>query len=295
MKLLLTGATGFIGSAFTRLALAQGHQVAGLLIPTEAIPSHLPPHKDLVWLRGTLDDTPWVEIERFAPELCVHMAWVTAPGVYLESPDNISFLEASVKFLRRLRESGTSHIVAFGTCIEYQITGQPLSEDSTPIAPATTYSRCKNELRLILEADAKAHPFTFCWGRVFYPYGPGEHPSRLCSSIMQKLSREEKITLKTPNSTKDYIFIDDLARAILLTIEQKFSGAINWGTGVGTTVREIAQTLAQKMGKAQLIEETPGSLPDPLDHVVADVRKLKSLGWTQRISLAQGLEKILGR
>ncbi|MEI9864251.1 MAG: NAD-dependent epimerase/dehydratase family protein [Limisphaerales bacterium] len=52
----------------------------------------------------------------------------------------------------------------------------------------------------------------FCWGRVFYPYGVGEHPARLCSSLIQKLQRGEKLVLKTPHSRKDYIYIEDLGR-----------------------------------------------------------------------------------
>src|SRR5436309_3244628 len=87
MKILLTGPTGFIGSAFTRLALSRGHSVAGLIIPAEQVPAHLPPHPLLTWVRGTLDEAPWNDIKQFAADVCLHTAWVTAPGVYLESPD----------------------------------------------------------------------------------------------------------------------------------------------------------------------------------------------------------------
>src|SRR6266571_3212727 len=132
MKILLTGATGFVGSAFTRLALAQGHQIAGLVIPSESIPADLPPCRNLLWLRGTLDEAPWKDIAAFGPDFCVHMAWITTPGIYLESPENFRFLESSIRFLRRLRESGTTHIFGLGTCVEYQITDQPLSEERTP-------------------------------------------------------------------------------------------------------------------------------------------------------------------
>jgi nucleoside-diphosphate-sugar epimerase len=92
------------------------------------------------------------------------------------------------------------------------------------VAPTTAYARCKNDLRLALEADARAKSFAFCWTRIFYPYGPGEHPSRLCSSIIHKLVRDEKVVLKTPGSTKDYIFIEDLAEALLTVVEKRFTG-----------------------------------------------------------------------
>ena len=293
MNILLTGPTGFIGPAFIRRAWSRGHQIAGLIIPSESIPSDLPATRDLLWLRGTLQEAPWQEILAFHPDVCVHMAWITTPGVYLESPENLRFLQASITFLRRLREIGVRHVFGLGTCVEYRITNEPLSEETTPVNPTTTYARCKNELRQTMESDAHQHNFAFCWGRVFYPYGPREHPSRLCSSIIQKLTREETIVLKTPDSTKDYIYIEDLADALLLVLEKKFSGTINLGTGIGLSVREIARTIGEMMGKAHLIQEASPPEIDPLGYVVADPSRLHQLGWRPAYNLRQGLQKLL--
>jgi len=293
VKILLTGSTGFIGSNFTRQALARGHQVAGLALANETLPADLPASDNMRWLRGTLDDAPWNEIEAFGADVCIHAAWITTPGVYLESPENFRFLESSKNFLARVRELGTKHIIGIGTCVEYKISGEPLSEEKTPVAPTTVYARCKNDLRLAMEAEAKAHGFTFCWARVFYPYGPGEHPSRLCSSIIQKLSRDEMIVLKTPDSTKDYIFIDDLAAALLTVLEKKFAGTINLGSGVGVSVREIAQTLVRMMGKTGLVSKANPPEVDPFGYVVADNSRLRRLGWQPAYTMAQGLQKLL--
>src|SRR5262245_26960892 len=177
VKILLTGPTGFIGSAFSRLAVARGHQVAGLIIPSEPIPNALASGSNMVWLRGTLDEAPWQEIRAFNPDVCVHMAWITTPGVYLETPENERFRDASLRFLREVHDVGSTYILGLGTCVEYQLGNTRLSEDQTPVKPTTTYARCKNELRLGLETEAKERGFGFCWGRVFYPYGPGEHPA----------------------------------------------------------------------------------------------------------------------
>jgi UDP-glucuronate decarboxylase len=293
MRILLTGPTGFIGAAFTRLALSRGHSVAGLIIPSEQVPAHLPPHQSLSWFRGTLDEAPWSDIQQFKPDVCVHTAWVTAPGVYLESPDNYKFLESSIKFLRKVNDLGVNHIVGLGTCIEYQISNRKLSEDSTPIVPTTTYSKCKNELRQTLEADAKSRGFNASWARVFYPYGPREHPSRLCTAIIQRFSSGEKMILKTPDSTKDYIFIEDLAEALLTVVEKQFTGPINLGTGIGISVREIAQTIGKLMAKEDLVGEVSPPEIDPLGYVVADNSRLRSLGWTPKHDLGQGIQSLL--
>ena len=293
MKILLTGPTGFIGSAFARCAINRDHQLAGLIIPSEQVPTGLPANQNLVWLRGTLEEAPWSEITAFRPDVCVHTAWITTPGVYLESPENDRFRDASLQFIRKVVDLGARRVLGLGTCIEYKITQQPLNEDSTPIAPTTTYARCKDELRLALENDSKARGFGFCWARVFYPYGPGEHPSRLCSAIIQKLLRGEKITLKTPTSTKDYIYVDDVAAALLTVIEKRFEGNVNFGTGTGTAVRTIAAIIGQLTQKSELIDEASQPDPDPFPYVVADAARIKSLGWKPRFTLEEGLRRLL--
>ena len=293
MKILVTGATGFIGSAFCRLALSHGHEIAGLILPTEIPPAHVPASERMTWLKGTLAELPWREIENFQPEACVHFAWIATPGVYLESPENENYLRWSLDLVHRLRDLGTNHIVGVGTCIEYRITDAPLSEGRTPVDPTTLYSRCKNALRETLEAQARKDGWHFCWGRVFYPYGVGEHPARLCSALIQKFRRGEKLLLKTPNSTKDYIYIEDLAAAILLTVETKFTGTINWGTGTGISVRQIADTAAGMLGRPELVEEISQAEPDPLGFVVADARRLHQLGWSPKTSLFDGLTRLI--
>jgi dTDP-6-deoxy-L-talose 4-dehydrogenase (NAD+) len=293
MRILVTGASGFIGSAFCRLALTHDYQIGGLILPTEQPPAGLPSGKDATWLKGTLADPPWDAIRAFRPEACVHFAWVATPGVYLESPENENYFNWSLQLLRRVSQLGAKYILGAGTCIEYRIGNEPLSEDHTPIEPATTYARWKNALRLALESDAREQGYRSSWGRVFYPYGLGEHPARLCSSIIQKLARDEPVVLKTPNSTKDYIYIKDLAAAFLTLLEKQYEGAINLGTGVGVTVHQIAQELAQMMGKPHLVSTAHLQALDPLGFVVADASRLRRLGWQPAYDLALGLRELL--
>ena len=98
--------------------------------------------------------------------------------------------------------------------------------------------------------------------------------------------------LKTPRSAKDYIYIEDLAAAILVTVEKKFDGTINWGTGRGVSVRQIADTVATMLGRPELVEEVSPPEQDPLGYVVADATRLRRLGWEPRTSLETGLQKL---
>lgn len=295
MKILVTGASGFIGAAFCRLALGHGHEIAGIILPALTPPTDLMAGEKMTWLEGTLAGLPWKSIERFQPDVGVHFAWIATPGVYLESPENEQYLQWSLDLVHRLRGLGVNHFVGAGTCIEYQISEAPLSEDRTPVDPTTLYARCKNALRETLAAEAHQDGWHFCWGRVFYPYGVGEHPARLCSSLIQKLRRGEKLVLQTPHSRKDYLYIEDLAAAILLTVEKKFTGTINWGTGKGVSVREIADAVAAMMGRPEMVENQNPPAPDPFPFVIADATRLKQLGWQPNVDLQTGLSKLIDR
>lgn len=285
MKILLTGATGFLGSSFLRLAAQQGHEIGGLVRNPTPIPN-------LRAFSGSLASPPWPELASWRPDTCIHTAWITTPGIYLESRENLRYLAESREFLCRLPTIGVSRVIGIGTCIEYLASAEPLSETSTPIAPKTLYAQCKNELRLALEDAAHRTGFALAWARVFYPYGPGEHPARLCTSILQKLARNEPVLLKTPASRKDYIFIDDLSAALLAVAESGAAGPINLGTGLGASVREIAGRLGALAGKSSLIDEAPGTLVDPLGDIVADASRLKALGWKPSVSLEEGLARL---
>ena len=104
-------------------------------------------------------------------------------------------------------------------------------------------------MRLWLQEAAERKSFQLCWARIFYAYGVGEDPTRLCTSLIRRFCRNEPLILKTPRSTKDYIYIDDAADALMLVLEKKFEGAVNLGTGVGTTIYDLAQSVAKMLGK----------------------------------------------
>jgi nucleoside-diphosphate-sugar epimerase len=293
MRIFVTGASGFVGSAFAKLAASRGHEVLGLVSPKGSEPAGLVGRNGIRWLRGALGDLPWAEIEKFAPEVCVHSAWIATPGAYLESEENEKHLQWGLALAQRLKRAGVLRFVGVGTCIEYRIADAPLNETTTPVEPTTLYARCKNELRLALEAEAMRDGSRFCWGRVFYPYGVGEHPARLASSLIQKLRAGQRVELKTPDSTKDYVYIDDLAAAMVLTIEQNVSGPINWGTGIGVSVRQIADTVASMLERPELVVNAPQLADDPLAYVVADNGRLRQLGWEPIYELRAGLDKLM--
>jgi nucleoside-diphosphate-sugar epimerase len=288
MRILVTGGSGFVGSAVVRTAVAQGNTVA-ILSRTLSTGGN----GDVRVLQGNLSDPPWDAIAAFAPEACIHSAWIATPGVYLESPENEAWVEWSLKFLAGSGQRGVRRIVSLGTCIEYRITGGRLSESSTPLAPASRYARCKADLYVRLRELPELKECSLAWGRLFYPYGAGEHPARFASSAIVKIRAGERVFLKTPHSIKDYIHIDDVARAILTVMDAGFEGAINLGTGEGIQIETMARTLAGLLGRPELVETPEVVAVDPLDYVVADASRLRGLDWKPQVGLESGLLRLI--
>lgn len=289
MRLLVTGGSGFLGSAVARHALAAGHDVA-ILSRQPAVAAGT---KGSVPISGDLAAPPWQAIADFRPESVLHAAWIATPGVYLESPTNADWVRWSLAFATRLPDLGVRHLTVLGTCIEYAITGKPLREGETPLAPASPYARAKAELHSALVSAFAGTDTGLAWARIFYPYGPNEHPARLASSLLSRVLAGQPITLKTPNSTKDYIHEDDVARALLTVVGTGFQGSINIGTGEGVTVGLLARTLAEFAGRPDLVVLPADAPRDPLDFVVADASRLHSLGWRPQVALVDGLRRLV--
>jgi nucleoside-diphosphate-sugar epimerase len=286
MRLVVTGGTGFVGTHLIQQALASGHEV--LSLSRRASPSAPRLHA----IAAPIQSPPWERIAEFQPDALIHTAWEATPGIYLESPDNLHWVHWSETLIEGAIQRGIRRFVLLGTCIEYPITGHALAETLTP-APVSLYARCKDELHQRLTRRWAGSDITLLWARLFYPYGPGEHPSRLCSSLIRRLRAGERVILKTPHSVKDYIHIDDVSRALLTLASLGSSQVVNIGTGTGTSVLDLAQRIAGLLDRCDLIGCEKPPAPDPLHHVVADATRLRSLGWSPQVELEDGLQGLI--
>jgi len=287
MRILVTGGSGFVGRTFVKAALSAGHDIMTLSRERQNSVS-----AGEHWAQGSIQAPPWEEIESFAPDVCIHLAWIATPGVYLNSPENEHWLNWSVDFIERVCKGSVRRVVCVGTCIEYKITGLTLREDSAPLEPNSIYARSKHALHKRLRRSLAGGDVTLTWARLFYPYGPGEHPARLASSLLQKLRAGESVAINHPLSVKDYLYIDDVASGLLALAQAGFDGPVNLGSGDPVTVGEIARRLGELAGRPDLVRLPDAPVPDPLDFVVADSTRLRSIGWNPSVDLPTGLARL---
>jgi nucleoside-diphosphate-sugar epimerase len=289
MKIFVSGATGFIGRAFCQVATLRGHRILAL---TRDPSTQIAPNVKIA--TGSLAETPWSQVAEFAPDAALHLAWIAEPGVYLTTPENDVWLEQSQSWFQRLFDLGVPYVVGMGTCIEYAASGLPMHETRSALDPAFPYSRAKTSLFNWLQSAAVTASAGWSWMRLFYPYGPGEHRHRICSSLIKQLRAGQSVALRTPGSIKDYIYIEDAARIMCQIVEARLVGPVNVGTGSGTSIQDLATLIAQLLNAdTALVQHAVELGDDPTPVVIADIQLLQNMGFEKAYSLETGLRRLI--
>jgi nucleoside-diphosphate-sugar epimerase len=188
--------------------------------------------------------------------------------------------------------TGGQRIVTAGTCAEYAWDGDgPCQEDRTPLQPASLYGTSKDALRRMQEALARQLGISAAWGRIFFPYGPGEPAGRLVPSVIDSILRGQPAQCSHGRQLRDFIYVDDVARAFAVVLDSSFEGAVNIGTGVAVTIADVAREAARAAGSLELLEL--GALParsgEP-DVLLADVERLRQIGFVSQWTLAAAMD-----
>lgn len=279
MRVLITGATGFVGRWVVAACLERKHTVGALVLPGES--AKLP--EEVVVFRGTLELPPWNAIDAFAPEVCIHSAWVTTPGVYMMSLLNASFEAWSISFLTHLFERSLKRLVGVGSCLEY------LSGDEAQMP----YVQCKKNVRSFLEGEAVARGVEWVWARIFFPFGEGEPPGKLSRSIAETLLSGERFPVPCPDAVRDFIAVQDVGWELALLVDSPVRGDIDVGSGRPVTVKELALCIAEVVGVNPAEAFEWGSQSDSLQLPLADPARMRETGWVPRLSMHEGIERLV--
>ncbi len=291
MKVFVTGASGFIGSHVTKTLLMRNHSVTILATPDDPMTRLHEFNEHITTIRGTLEDTDLLgqSLERLKPDACIHLAWYTEPGKYLDSDQNIQSLNNSLSLFRILISTGCPQIVAAGTCFEYDTDYGYLRED-TPTHPASLYAATKLSCFLLGNQMATQAGIRFAWGRIFYPYGPQEDRRRLVPSVITALKQEKPFPASPGAQVRDYIHVSDVATALCTLFEKRADGIFNISTGSPVSISQLLKTIGSIMNKTDLIQL--GTLPyrnwEP-PFICGDNSLLRSLDWEPFYSLPDGL------
>jgi nucleoside-diphosphate-sugar epimerase len=285
---LLTGASGFIGRHCVGPLLDRGYEVHGA--GTRGAPADMPRVR---WHSGDLLERGAARrlLAEIKPTHLLHLAWYVVPGKLITSPENYEWVRASMELVQEFAAAGGKRLTTCGSGYEYDWRYGFCNEQLTAQAPNTVYGACKQALNLMTEALALSANLSSAWGRVFFLYGPHEHPQRLVSSIVLSLLRGEPAKSSHGRQIRDYMHVQDVADGLVALLDSDVRGTVNVSSGRATQIRDIVLTLGNLLGRPELIQL--GALParaNDAPMVVGDNARISTqLGWQPRFELEAGL------
>jgi nucleoside-diphosphate-sugar epimerase len=293
-RILITGASGFIG----RQVVLQFRGSADEVHTVQHTARQMSDSRNHT---VNLMDPQQVDrlMERVQPTHLLHLAWYAEHGKFWTSPLNLDWVAASLHLFQSFVKNGGQRAVCAGSCAEYDWSApatapsqlQMALRESSPSNPNTLYGVCKNSLRTILE---KFTPIPLAWGRLFFLYGPGEHPNRLVPSILNPLLNDQPAIVRSGAHVRNLMHVSDVAAAFIAILKAPVTGIVNIAGGEAVSLGDVARMLGELTGKSHLlrIEQAEGTPQNPLV-LTADTAKLASLGFASRYSLREGLATLL--
>lgn len=262
MKVMVTGATGFVGRHVVTELLVRGHSVVAVA-RDEKRAREMPWFGAVNFIKCDVHESfhPLLQLECL-PDVIVHLAWPGLPNyrdffhVSKNMPADLAFLEAAVK-------SGVAHILVAGTCLEYGIKNGPLTE-TMETAPTTPYGFAKDVLRKSLELLQREIPFSLRWMRLFYMYGEGQNKNSLLSQLDIAIEEGRAVFNMSPgDQLRDYSSIQDVASDFADALEMSdCQGVINCCSGKPVSVFDLVQEHCRKRESSILINRGYYAYPD---------------------------------
>jgi UDP-glucuronate decarboxylase len=295
MRVLLTGATGFIGSHVARRLVSGGHDVTAIVRPGANRWRLADIESQLAIVEGDLGSFSRLvgPVRARRPDICIHLAWQGWSGK-AEAEANLSSLGISLELLRMMVDLSCRRFVAAGTCFEYRLSAACLDE-ATPLQPHDLYGACKKSLFEVAQPFSALTGVSVVTPRIFYSYGPYEDERRLVPSITRALLRGEAAHVTPGEQVRDYLHVEDIAAAICAVARSEVTGAVNVASTVPVTIAEVANRIGQLLDRSDLI--SLGSLKyregEPM-HIVGDSTMLRTqVGWSPAFNIDSGLSQTI--
>jgi nucleoside-diphosphate-sugar epimerase len=287
-RVLVTGASGFVGRAAVAALAARGHEVHGVARS---------PAADVTvasWRAADLLEpgAPGRVTAEVAASHLLHLAWTTEHRRFWQDPANLDWEHATVSLLEAFAAAGGERAVMVGSCAQYDwdalAPDEVASEARTPRRPATLYGRAKQSAA----ERAERVGISYATALVFFPYGPYDQPTRLVPSVARSLAAGEEARVSAGSQVRDFVHVSDVGSALAALLDCDVSGDVNVGTGRGVSVAEVATSVARLVGREDLLRLGALAATDDAPAVVADVTRLRDdVGFEPHYDLERGLRE----
>lgn len=285
-RVLVTGATGFIGRHVLAALEARGWEIhAATIDPVPLAPGVVQWHSADLLVPGEAARV----VAAAQPSHLLHLAWYAVPGQYWTSRENLRWVRATLDLVEAFADSGGQRVLGMGSCAEYDWQEGHCVEDETRMAPATLYGACKHAAGLMTQALAAQAGISAAWARLFFLFGPHEHPDRLVSSVVRALVSGQVAECSDGAQVRDFLYVKDVASALVAVLESDATGAVNVASGRPLSVKDLVERIGELAGRPDLLRL--GARPrDTVPRLTAANNRLtRQVGWTPRYDLDAAL------
>lgn len=295
MKVIVTGATSFIGQAVIRQLLEQGHQVIALVRPSSGNRSNLRAADTLRILDLDIRDVEQLPDMLDQADVFLHLAWdgIGSAGRQDESIQRMNIAN-SLKAIKAAGKLGCGRFLFSGSQAEYGIHRRILTEEMT-CRPVSAYGKAKLEFGNQAKALCKSLEIGYIHTRIFSVYGPGDHHWSLVNSCLSAWQQGERMELGECTQDWNYLYIDDAANALVLLMNEGQDGIYNIAGEDTRPLRSYIEEMYQLCGSSGSYQfgirepnaEGPASL-------IPSIKKIRQeTGWRPEITFAEGIYETL--
>jgi UDP-glucose 4-epimerase len=296
LRVLVTGGAGFIGSHISRVLVEEGHDVTVLDNLSRGRRELVP--ENAAFVHGDLEDDEALDRALRGQDAVIHTAGYLEVAVSVERP--VDFAENnvvnSVRLLEAMRRAGVNTIVFSSSATVYGVPESlPLREDAPLGMQANPYGATKVAVETFLGVYHRLYGFDCAVMRYFNPYGPNElcdpETHAVPNVVRAALERRPVPLYWQGRQVRDYIYVEDLARAHVAPLNVHGYEVYNVGSETGTKVIDLIEAVSRIVGYEIAIEDL-GERPGDVEALYASSEKLRTqLGWRPQVDLEEGLRR----
>lgn len=292
MKILITGINGFIGkNLLHHLIKKKNYKIMVIVKKNKNV---LPKNIEIVKSDiSKLNNKNLDEIKKFKPEILINLAWYGIPN--FSYTNCLKNLDMHINFINNIYQvSSIKKIIMTGSCWEYPDNAGRCKEIDT-VKLNSFFSWAKNSIYNYYKIISRMKGIKLVWFRIFFVYGQYQKKNSLIPSVINSLKNLKKPNILNPLNKNDFIYIDDVCRAIMVSIKKKnIDGVFNVGSGYTSTVEGIYNKILLKMGKRNINFQLKKKKFKKTKTNFADLKKIsKELNWHPKINIDTGLVKMI--
>ena len=276
MKVVVTGAKGWLGTHLSRRLIGRGDSVIAIDLPLDITK---PEGLAAYWDGG---------------DAMVHLAALAAPG-YCETHPQETYdvnVRGTYNVLKLAKDAHLKRAIFSSSAHTYGISPKYVpTPEASPVIPQDIYTTTKLLGEDLFRLFYLNYSLPYVTLRQYNGYGPAQSPAYFIPATIEQAKKTGQIVLRGRRVTKDFVYVDDMVSAIVKALDSDYVGELNVGTGVQTSLEHVATHIAEHFNIP--LEFAPEEPKGPTQMQCDTSRMEAVFGWVPSITVEEGLTRTL--